>query len=78
MNLTPETIGSVPLSGIPIGVQPDMLPDPYNKHTIEMQVEQMSKNTKTNPLPFGHFTGPFPVQVNQPQFLTVNEILFEG
>ena len=65
-------------SKIPFGVIPDMPPDPYNTHTLELQVEVMTTNSETNPFPWGHFTGPIHHQVNQPQYLSVNDTYYTG
>lgn len=58
-------------------------PIPFDQpHVSTEQVVQMTQYTDTNPLPFQHFVGvgltgdPAPRQINQPQFLSVNEDIY--
>lgn len=64
-------------TSIPFHLQGAPLPDPLQKHTQNPQIDQATHYTTTNPLPYGHFVGTFHKQINQPQFLSVNEILFD-
>lgn len=64
------------MESIPFGIQPAMPPDPYQTHTQPAEVQQLAEVNQTNYLPFFHFTGPHPIQINQPQFLSVNDQLF--
>lgn len=66
------------MNPIPFGVQPAMPPDPYQVHSDEPERDQLVKVQQTNNLPFRHFTGPTPFQVNQPQYLGVNDQIFRG
>lgn len=62
------------------GVQ--IMPEQYHVQNIELH--QMTKNTLTNPLPFSRnrfiglpaVTDDQPRQINQPQFLSVNEDIY--
>ena len=62
---------------IPFGIQGRPLPDMSQKHVQQPQVKQATTIQKTNDLPYGHFVGTFHRQINQPQFLSVNDQLFE-
>lgn len=65
-------------TGIPfhIQAQPIFMDQP---HTTQEQVDQATRYETTNPLPYDHFVGvgltgePAPPQINQPDFLSVND-----
>lgn len=61
-----------------IQAQPIFMDQP---HTSEKDVIQMTTEELTNPLPFNHFVGTGlnggpPRQINQPDFLSVNEDIY--
>jgi hypothetical protein len=66
-----------PPGDIPFYEQAFPLPDPYQRHTSSEQVIQATTYQDFNPLPFTRFVGTSTEQINQPQFLSVNEIIFE-
>lgn len=66
-----------PASNIPFHQQASPLPDPYQTHVQSVQVSQCTSYATTNPLPYGHFVGRFHRQIAQPQFLGINEQLYD-
>lgn len=74
-----ERGGFVTLPNVfPLSKQQGMqLLDYQNRHTEVAQTSQMAGFPDTNPLPFERFVGPFHRHVNEPQPLSVNEIMFE-
>lgn len=65
-----------PPGDIPFHTQGQPLPDIYNVHTQAIEVEQATKFKSKNPLPFTRFVGTFIRQINQPQFISVNEDIY--
>lgn len=65
-----------PSTGIPFHMQGAPLPDPLQTHTVHPDVKQATHNLVSNSLPFHHFVGTFHAQINQPQFLGVNEKIY--
>lgn len=59
------------------GMQGMQLLDFQNRHTEAPQVSQMSGFHDTNPLPFERFVGPFTRHINEPQPLSVNQLMLE-
>lgn len=49
------------------------IPDPLQKHSVREDVKQATHILGSNPLPYHHFIGLSDQQINQPQFLGVNE-----
>lgn len=65
-----------PRGTIPFHIQGQPIGDIYNVHTQNIEVEQATKFKKNNPLPFTRFVGTFIRQINQPQFISVNEDIY--
>lgn len=61
---------------IPFHKQGAPIPDIYQVHTGPPQVIQATTFQETNPLPFTRFVGTSLRQINQPQFLSVNEDIY--
>lgn len=64
-----------PQSDIPFHKQGMPLPDPF-VNVGASQVVQATTIQPINPFPFGHFVGKVPRQINQPQFLSINEDIY--
>lgn len=67
-----------PKSSIPFNRQGQPIPDPLQVHTHQAEVRQETTPLTTNPLPYHRFHGPFPRQINQPQFLAVNDQFYHA
>lgn len=65
-----------PNNGMPFGKQGAPLPDPYQQHISQYAVVEATTYQDTNALPFQRFIGTYHHQIHQPQFLSVNEIIF--
>ena len=59
-------------------LQGSPLPDPLQKHSVVEDVKQATHYLKSNPLPYHHFIGLSDDQINQPQYLGVNEKIVWG
>ena len=70
------TILPDPQNGVPFNRQGVPFPDIYQQHVTQYAVEQASTFTNTNALPFQRFVGTYHHQIHQPQFLSVNEIIY--
>lgn len=66
-----------PAIPVPFGQQGIQILDFQNRHTTAPQIAQVTGFHSTNPLPYERFVGPFHRHVNEPQFLSVNENMFE-
>lgn len=63
-----------PNSKIPFYKQGFPLPDPYQQHTTRTQLNLISQEAPSNPLPFTVWHGTFRPQINQGSgFLSINE-----
>lgn len=62
---------------IPFDIQAPPIHNGQFKYVQPREVKIETTYAQSNPLPFLHFTGPFPTQVNQPQFLSVNDQIIE-
>lgn len=58
---------------LPYGTQADPIPDFQQRHTSLREIRQVVGYHFTNPLIGGRFLGTSTEQVNQPEFLSVNE-----
>lgn len=65
-----------PVGDIPFHVQGQPIPDYQQKHITAGQVVQATNFLTNNPWPFTRFVGKFPRQINQPQFLSINEQIY--
>ena len=65
-----------PPGNIPFGIQGHPIPDYQQVHVTAGQVYQATHFLKTNPWPFTRFVGKFQRQINQPDFLSINEEIF--
>ena len=70
------TVLPEPPGAIPFHTQGQPIPDIYQVHTGPAQVLQATTVQNVNPLPFTRFVGTSVRQVNQPQFLSVNEDIY--
>lgn len=59
------------------GQQGMQILDFQNRHTEKPQTSQMVGFPTTNPLPYERFVGPWTRHVNEPGFLSVNELQFD-
>lgn len=66
-----------PNIALPFKQQGIQILDFQNRHTTAPQIAQVTGFHSSNPLPFERFVGPFRRHVNEPQFLSVNENMFE-
>lgn len=65
-----------PPGNIPFNIQGHPIPDYQQAHVSAGQVYQATHFLKTNPWPFTRFVGRYQRQINQPDFLSVNEEIF--
>jgi len=70
------TILPDPKNGVPFGLQAAPIPDIYQQHVSQYAVMEASTFAQFNALPFQRFVGTYHHQIHQPQFLSVNEIIF--
>jgi len=77
--LKPEVLLHHPRgSQIPLDTQASPLPDPQQVHVQPIQIHIATTPTPYDPLPFTRFFGPFHRQINQPQFLSINETIYDA
>ena len=65
-----------PRGDIPFHVHGKPIPDQYYKSANATSVEVATTYADTNPLPFTRWIGTSTRQINQPQFLSVNETIY--
>lgn len=70
------TILPDPGNNIPFNIQGQPIPDYQQVHVTSGQVLQATNYLTNNPWPFTRFVGKFQRQINQPQFLSINEQIY--